>query len=138
MKQYFALIFIAVTSFGCATSSPILYPNEHYTEVGESMANNDITDCEKAAQTAGTQPTESSAGNAAKNTAIGAGMGAATGAVGGAIVGSAGAGSLIGAVSGATAGLLRWMFTPRKPNSAYINYVTRCLTEKNYDVIGWN
>ncbi len=138
MKQYFALIFIVMAGFGCATSSPILYPNEHYTKVGESMADNDITDCGKAAETAGAQPSESSAGNAAKNTAIGTGMGAATGAVGGAIVGSAGTGSLIGAASGATAGLLRWMFTPRKPNSAYINYVTRCLTEKNYAVIGWN
>jgi len=138
MKQYFYLIFIAVAGFGCATSSPILYPNEHYTQVGESIADNDITDCENAAETAGAQSSQSSAGNAAKNTAIGAGIGAATGAVGGAVIGSAGSGSLIGAASGATAGLLRWIFTPRKPNPAYINYVTRCLTEKNYDVIGWN
>lgn len=138
MKPYFALILIPILMLGCASSKPILYPNAHYEAVGESTAKDDIVACENAAEAAGAQSPGSSAGNAAKNTAVGAGLGAATGAVGGAIVGSAGTGSLIGAASGATAGLLRWIFTPAKRSPAYTNFVDRCLTEKNYDVIGWN
>ncbi len=138
MKRYIALIFITLIVLGCASSKPILYPNQHYEAVGETTADDDISACENAAEAAGAEASSSSAGQAAKNTAIGAGLGAATGAVGGAIVGSAGTGSLIGAASGATAGILRWIFTPAKRSPAYTNYVNRCLTEKDYDVIGWN
>ena len=138
MKQNCALIFITLAALGCASSRPILYPNEHYETVGESAAEDDISACENAAEAAGAQASDSSAGQAAKNTAVGAGLGAATGAVGGTIAGSAGTGSLIGAASGATAGLLRWIFTPTKRSPGYTNYVNRCLTEKSYDVIGWN
>lgn len=124
----------------CSTTGPVIYPNSHFLSVGKEIAENDIETCRQLAESAGTSEGTGQVGNVATSTAMGAGVGAASGAVGGAIYGAAGQGSLIGAASGATAGLLRSiLFSSRnaKPNQAYINFVTRCLQEKGYEVTGW-
>ena len=43
------------------------------------------------------------------------------------------AGAVVGGSVGAVAGAFR-----EKPSSTYRNYVKRCLTDKGFDVIGWN
>ncbi|SER71992.1 Glycine-zipper containing OmpA-like membrane domain-containing protein [Nitrosomonas sp. Nm51] len=124
----------------CAGTGPVLYPNAHYQSVGDEVAEQDIAYCEQLAESAGARQGGGAAGNVAANTAMGAGVGAASGAVGGAITGSAGTGSLVGAASGAVWGLLRSIFyaaRPAQPNQAYANFVSRCLSEKGYEVTGW-
>ncbi len=125
----------------CATTQPILYPNDHFLKIGKQAAEQDIAACRQLAESAGAEESGGGKiGTVATSTAMGAGMGAASGAVGGAISGSAGSGSLIGAASGATFGLIRGLFSaarPGQPNQAYVNFVSRCLHDKGYEVTGW-
>ncbi|WMJ07387.1 glycine zipper family protein [Nitrosomonas sp. sh817] len=132
------LIFLSLSA--CSTTGPVIYPNSHFLSVGKQVAEQDIEACRELAESSGAKEGAGQLGNVATGTAMGAGVGAASGAVGGAIYGAAGQGSLIGAASGATAGFLRsLLFSSRssKPNSAYINFVSRCLQEKGYEVTGW-
>jgi hypothetical protein len=105
--------------------------------IGPEMARQDIAECQSLAEAAGSSPSQSKGGEAARNTIGGGALGAATGAAGGAVVGSAGSGSAIGAASGAAAGLLRGLFSRSEPNQVYIAFVNRCLQERGYEVVGW-
>ncbi|HMV12470.1 MAG TPA: glycine zipper family protein [Nitrosomonas sp.] len=133
------ILIIGLTA--CSTTQPILYPNDHFLKMGKQVAERDIEACRQLAESAGAEEQGTSkVGDVATSTAMGAGMGAASGAVGGAISGSAGSGSLIGAASGATFGLIRGLFgaaRPAQPNQAYVNFVSRCLHDKGYEVTGW-
>ena len=139
--KHWVIAMILITLTACSTTRPILYQNEHFKVVGQQVADQDIAACRKLAEEAGaSEGNTSQVGNVATSTAMGAGMGAASGAVGGAISGSAGSGSLIGAASGATFGLIRGLFgaaRPGQPNQAYVNFVSRCLHDKGYEVTGW-
>jgi hypothetical protein len=141
-----AVLLSAVTLLpGCSTSKPILYPNAHLQEVGETVAKEDIELCQEAAEAAGAEPDSGKAGETATRTATGAAMGSAAGAAGGAVAGTirgnpgrgAVTGAAAGAAGGATHGLLRSMFSRRQPSQVYKQYVNRCLRERGYDVVGW-
>ncbi|MGZ8225169.1 MAG: glycine zipper family protein [Methylococcaceae bacterium] len=138
MFKTFLTLVIALTLGGCASTRPILYPNEHFKAVGSDAAESDIESCIELAESAGADSGGSDAGQAATSTAGGAAVGAASGAVGGAIVGAAGSGSAIGAASGATAGLLRWIFSEPEHSPAFKNFVNRCLQERGYQSVGWD
>ena len=118
----------------CSGPQPVLYPNDHFNQVGQDQAEQDIATCRQLAD-------EFISSNAsekiATNTAMGAGVGAASGAVIGAVSGSAGRGSAIGAVSGATGAFLHGLFNSPKPSRAYRNFVDKCLEEKGYTSVGW-
>jgi hypothetical protein len=126
---------------GCSGPQPILYTNSHFNTVGREAAERDIDECKKSAEAAGAEQGAGRAGEVTGSTAVGAGIGAAGGAVGGAVVGAAGSGSAIGAASGAVWGLLTGLwhaFTGGgEPNQTYRRFVDRCLTEKGYEVVGW-
>lgn len=128
---------------GCTAARPVLYPNEHYTSVGEAAAQRDIEECMMRARefAKGGSQAEAKARNAAKSAGYGAVTGAAVGAVGGAISGGAGEGAAVGAATGATAGLLHSLFGGffgrEGPDPVEGSYVDRCLREKGYDPIGW-
>jgi hypothetical protein len=134
------LAFIAVLAMaGCASTRPILYPNEQYKAAGKEAAERDIESCIELAEAAGADSAGSDVGQGAARTAGGAAVGAASGAVGGAIVGAAGSGSAIGAASGATASLLYWLFGGKSERSpAFENYVNQCLQERGYQPVGWD
>ena len=140
------LLIILITGWmmlglsACSSTKPILYPNPHFQSVGKEIAKQDTEACRHLAESSGAEQGSGRAGNVATSTAMGAGVGAAGGAVGGAIYGAAGQGSLVGAASGAAMGLLRglyYMARPAQPNQAYVNFVSRCLQEKGYEVTGW-
>ncbi len=128
---------ILMAALGCSGPKPILYPNDHYKQVGEDAAQRDIAECRQMAEVAGAKPEKGKAASGAGNVAGGAAVGAAGGAVGGAVVGAPGTGAAIGAASGATMGFLRWLFTAPKPSSAHVNFVNRCLQERGYEPMGW-
>jgi hypothetical protein len=125
----------------CSSARPVLYPNAHLQTVGKEAAERDIEACKELAESAGAEEGSGKSGRVATSTAVGTGIGAASGAVGGAISGAAGQGSLIGAASGAVWGLLSGLFSaafgPSHPPEAYTNFVNRCLSEKGYEVTGW-
>jgi len=124
----------------CSSTGPVIYPNTHFLSMGKAAAEKDIEACRNLAESAGASEGNGKLGNVATSTAMGAGVGAASGAVGGAIYGAAGQGSVVGAASGAVAGLLRGiLYSSRSspPSQAYVNFVSRCLEEKGYEVTGW-
>jgi len=140
------LLATAVGSWGCAgprgsaqgggwKSDVVLYPNDHYREVGVEAAEMDIATCKVMAdrQVGNT----STAGTVAKNTVGGAAIGAALGAVGGAILGSPGTGAAVGAAVGGTGGLAKGTMDSRKNDPTYKGYVEACLRDKGYQPIGW-
>ncbi|MGZ4958384.1 MAG: glycine zipper family protein [Methylomonas sp.] len=137
MNHRASFILLCVTLGGCASTTPILYPNPHFQSVGKATAQRDIDACMELAEAAGADSGTSSAGEAATSTAGGAAIGAASGAVGGAIVGAAGSGSAIGAASGATAGLLHWLFSKPEHHPAFVNFVNQCLQDRGYQPVGW-
>ena len=137
MKNRLLALMIALAVVGCAGPKPILYPNPHLKAVGRESADLDIAECRSLAKEAGATSGNNKAANTAKSTVVGGGIGAATGAVGGAVAGAVGQGSMMGAAVGATAGLLRGLLSSPRPSQAYVGYVNRCLSERGYDVVGW-
>jgi hypothetical protein len=137
MKQNLSICALALVLAGCSAHKPILYPNDHFREVGQETAETDIKACMAQAEEAGASPSRGKSAETATNTVAGGAVGSAAGAVGGAIFGSAGSGAMVGAASGATAGFLRGLFSSSAPSGAFTSYVDRCLRERGYDLTGW-
>lgn len=137
MRQIACLCAVSLLLTGCAAHKPILYPNEHYRQVGEDAAQADIQDCMVLAKEAGASSREGKTAQVATDTVVGGAVGSTAGAVGGAILGHPGRGAMVGAAGGATAGLLRGLFRRSPPSAAFTNYVDRCLRERGYDPTGW-
>ena len=137
MNKCFPFSGIVLFLSSCAGPQPILYPNDQSNRAGNDVVQQDIAECKALAEQAGANGSNKAADVAAGTTKAGA-VGAASGAVGGAIAGSAGQGAAIGAASAATAGLIHGLFSGPKPSQAYMNFVTRCLTDRGYEVSGWN
>ena len=132
------LIIACISLVGCAGPRPVLYPNNHFEQVGQERVNQDIAACEEMADG---YISKSSAGEqVVGQTAVGGAIGAASGAVGGAITGSPGLGAAIGAAVGATQGFLVGLFRAGSsdPSPAYQNFVNRCLKERGYEPMGWD
>jgi outer membrane lipoprotein SlyB len=135
MRRMIALILI-LQWVACASPKPVLYPNAHLEEVGEKASQEDIAACMALADAADLDSNQ--AAEAAKRTAGGAAVGSASGAVGGAIGGGgAGTGALVGLGVGSVVGFFSWMFSSKKPEPVYINYVNLCLGERGYQTVGW-
>ena len=131
-----AVLVLTVCLVSCAPK-PILYPNQHYQDVGQEAAERDIDECTRMAKDAGATPSQGKTGQVAGSTAGGGAVGSAAGAVGGAVVGHPGRGAMVGAASGATAGFLRGLFRRSPPSQAFKQFVQRCLKERGYDPVGW-
>lgn len=137
MRRILLLVTIGSFCAGCSAPKPVLYPNAHYQQVGESGAEQDIAECSELAKEAGAKPSQGKTERVAGGTAAGGAIGSAAGAVGGAVVGHPGRGAMIGAASGATGGFLRSLFRRSAPSGAYKQFVTRCLQERGYIPVGW-
>ena len=120
--KHLTSIAIVVLLTGCMASTPVLSPNPHLLQTGKEQAQRDIEQCKLLAdQTTPLSPAEQTAYQAA----TGAGRGEAVGVVGGAV---------IGAPPPAPAA------APARPTGvtpAWKEIVTRCLTERGYEVSGW-
>ncbi|HEU4504901.1 MAG TPA: glycine zipper family protein [Nitrospira sp.] len=136
MTRVAPVFFLTVCLVSCAPKL-ILYPNQHYKDVGQEAAERDIGECTQMAKDAGATPSQGKTGQVAGSTAGGGAVGSAAGAVGGAVVGHPGRGAMVGAASGATAGFLRGLFRRSPPSQAFKQFVQRCLKERGYDPVGW-
>lgn len=132
---------------GCATkgagspsAQPVFYPNATLNRVGEAQARDEAQACMARAQNAGLTPEEQT--NAvARGAGKGAAMGGVAGAVGALVRGrgvermveSGAAGAAVGGSVGAVGGAFH-----EKPSQTYRRFVQRCLSDKGFDVIGWN
>jgi len=129
-------LFVAFIVISCASSQPIMYPNETAKEAGNEQVKKDIDECIQLAEDSGAKSND--AGEVAKETAGSAAEGAATGAATGAIGGGDPATSAaIAVVSRGINGLFSGMRKSNQPSAAYKQIVERCLIEKGYEPVGW-
>lgn len=135
-----ALASCASTGSGSASARPVLYPNAAFNRVGETQAQHEVAACQTRASTTGLRAEESN--QVAQRAGEGAAVAGIASAVGALVFGRgaegvlrAGAGGVaIGGAAGATQAAVRG----GRPNSVYRSFVQRCLSDKGFDVIGWN
>ena len=138
MMKYLVLGISAITLVGCA-STPQLYPNAKYKQVGKAVAQKDIDRCTQDADAYLKSPkAKKILKGAGTGAAVGAAAGAAIGVVGGLIsgdwgstLGSTAVGSAGGAAVGGTSAAL-------SPDQLKQRYVNKCLADKGYQVLGWS
>ena len=115
----------------CA-SKPQLYPNHKLKTVGKEAAKKDIDQCIADAD----EYLKSSKGkNITKGAGAGAAIGGAMGAVGGLFTGNVGGGLVRGGAIGAAGGGAAGALSPDQVKQRFVN---QCLTDKGYQVIGWD
>ncbi len=134
MKYIFYIFALSLILAGCTSPRPILYPNTHLKDVGESQAQKDVSEAMKAADKAdlNSQWQEKST-QTATSTVVGAGAGVAVGAITGGML----TGGIAGAAGGAASSLIFWAFSSNTPTPLYKQYVNIYLLHKGYEVIGW-
>lgn len=130
----------ATTGSGSSSARPVFYPNATLNKVGEAKAREEADVCMAKAQSAGLTPDEKT--NAvAHDAARGAAVGGVAGSVGSLVTGKSLERSLgngvAGAAVGGSVGAVSGAFKD-KPSQTYRRFVQRCLTDKGFDVIGWN
>lgn len=134
-KILLTAITACVIVSACASSRPVIYPNEHTKQVGDEQARKDINECVQLAKRSGAK--SNAAGEVAKGTAGSATEGAATGAATGAVTGNAGTSAAVGAISRGMSRLFSGLRGSKQPSPAYRQIVERCLIDKGYEPIGW-
>ena len=141
-----SLALFAVLS-GCASTGPnnpsakpVLYPNATLTRVGEAQARAEVDGCMARAAQAGLAPDQKT-NEVSRRAGEGAATAGVASAVGALITGRSSdllrAGAA-GAAVGGSAGAVSGAFHNDKVNPVYRQFVQRCLSEKGFDVIGWN
>ena len=134
------LLFLAAASIlalaGCAAQRPVLYPNAKLKQVGEAAARRDVDDCIRLAEEYGAK--QGGADRAARQGASGAVIGGVTGAVAGAVGhGNVGERAVQGAAVGGAAAGTHGAINADEPGALHKNFVSRCLRDRGYEVIGW-
>jgi outer membrane lipoprotein SlyB len=137
---------VAVLLSACATGAhspaakPVFYPNAKLNHVGQAAAQAEAEACMGMARQAGLTAEDNN-----NSVATGAARGAATAGVAAAVgtlvsgrnldtsIRNAAGGAVVGAAAGATNGAFQ-----DRANPTYRHFVQRCLSEKGFDVIGWN
>ena len=134
------LALAGCASTGAGSSRPVLYPNAAYNRVGDVQAQNEVAACQSRASVAGLRAEQGSqvAQRAGESAAV-AGVASAVGALvfgrgTEGVLRSGVGGAAIGGAAGATQAAVRG----GQPSSVYRSFVQRCLSEKGFDVIGWN
>lgn len=127
MKILLVLIFL-----GSCASKPQLYPNEKLKQSGKAAAQSEVDHCMAEAD----DYLKSSKGKqVAKGAGSGAAIGAAIGTVAGLFTGNIGRGLLRGSAMGAAGGAVNGGLSPDQIKQRYVN---QCLSDKGYQVIGWD
>lgn len=133
-------IAVLVSLAACAGPEPLLRSNKHLQLYGKQMGQQDIEVCQRKVEEAGLQPGVHRSGNAAAGGAQGLILGGAIGASAGLIGGAAGVaiGAAAGGGLGLMIGLVGGAYKPLVPAQPYSDAMVRCLTEKGYEVSGWD
>lgn len=130
----------ASTGPGSAGGQPVLYPNAAFNRVGEAQAQSEVAACRSRASAAGLSAEQGR--QMAQRAGEGAAVAGVASAVGALVFGRGAEGMLRagagGAAIGGAAGATQAAVRGGQPNSIYRSFVQRCLSEKGFDVIGWN
>ena len=118
----------------------MLYPNATLNRVGDAQGRAEADACIVRAGQSGLTPNQNTneVGRRAGEGAATAGIASAVGAI---VTGRSSellrAGA-VGAAVGGSAGAVQGAFHNEKVNPVFRQYVARCLSEKGFEVIGWN
>lgn len=125
---------------GSASARPVLYPNATLSRVGEAQGQAQVSACMASAQAAGLSPVQASneVGRRAGEGAAAVGVASLVGALISGRSSDVLRAGVTGAAVGGSAGAVSGAFHDDKPNAVYRNFVQRCLSERGFDVIGWN
>ena len=126
------LIIISIALLNACASTPVLYPNHYYKQVGKSQANEDIKSCEHSADEYLKSP---QAKKILRSSAKGSVFGAIWGFIWGIFTGDLWLSTAIGAAGGAATGAAAGAMSPDELKRHYID---KCLADKGYQVIGWD
>ena len=134
------MVGCAATGTSSPAARPVLYPNAALNRVGDAQGRVEADACMARANQSGLTPDQKTneIGRRAGEGAAAAGVASAVGAIvtgNSANVLRAGA---VGAAVGGSAGAVHGAFHNEKVNPVYRQFVQRCLSEKGFDVIGWN
>jgi len=133
------VLLFTIFSLACCSYKPILYQNDTYLQNGKEVADAEITRCStEADQYLKEYKARRAAKEAARKAAIGGVIGTIFGALGGGNKRSILSGTLVGAGVGALIGGLSVLGEDKvKPSEMKQRYVTNCLNQKGYQVLGW-
>ena len=130
----------AATGPSSPSARPVLYPNAALNRVGDANARAEVDACMARAQAAGLTPDEKN-NEVAHRAGQGAAVGGVAAAVGALVTGrsvdrvirNGAVGAAVGGSAGAVSGAMN-----EKASTTYRHFVQRCVSEKGFDVIGWN
>lgn len=139
MKNKLCWLAIVSLVLSSCSYSPILDPHGKYAEVGKAQADEDIASCKKEADDYLDQfKAERAARETGRKAVIGGVVGAGSGLLFGGTLKSTGVGTAIGAGVGAAIGGLSVLGEDNvTPDEMKQRYMTRCLNNKGYSIIGW-
>ncbi len=123
-------------TLGCAARRPVLCPNAHLKSVGTAVAEQEVNDCIRLAETSGAANGKGL--GVAKETAEGAVVGSAAGAGWGLVRGDVAERAAAGALAGAAATAARGAIRSGEPERLHRNFVQQFSWERGFQVIGWN
>ncbi len=136
-----AYILLAVSSgmlflTACSTCEPVLYPNNHYKEVGHEQAQKDVQAAIDMAKKNGLDDSSrsnkalaKSASKAAANTGVNAAVSIASGSIA--------SGTAISAAGNGLRFLIDWMFVKKNPGPLFKKHVELTLKQQGYQILGW-
>ena len=137
-----ALFMTGCASTGASSPSakPVLYPNATLERVGQAQGRIEADACMARALQAGLTADQKNnevsrrAGEGAATAGVASVVGALITGRSGNVLRAGAAGAAIGGSAGAVSGA----FHNNQASSVYRQFVQRCLSEKGFDVIGWN
>ena len=121
----------------CSSSAkrPVFYPNSHMKQVGRGQAQRDTDECMALADSYSVSRTRD--GEVAGKATSGALIGGVSAGAWGIVRGDAGERALAGALAGGSAGAVKGGVDSTRMSPTFQRFVQRCLSERGYEVIGW-
>jgi len=129
------LILLLAASCSSGPKRPVFYPNSHIQQVGQSQAERDTNDCMALADSYGVSRTKD--GEVGTKTTTGALIGGVSAGAWGLVRGDAAERAAAGAVAGGAAGAVKGGVDSTHISPTFKRFVQRCLSDRGYDVIGW-
>jgi hypothetical protein len=134
--KYSISLLLVMMLFACASYSPIFYQNKKFLDAGPVVADQDFQNCKIEAENYLKEYKSKGAWKEARRKAL---IGSIVGA---ALMGSSTetfvGGALVGSLAGGVAGGFSHVGNDKvKPDEIKNNYISRCLNQKGYDIIGW-
>ena len=130
------LVLTLLSACSSSAKRPVFYPNSHMQQVGQAQARRDADQCMALADSYDVSRTRD--GEVATKATSGALIGGASAGAWGIVRGDAGERALAGALAGGSAGAVKGGVDSTRISPTFQRFVNQCLSERGYQVIGWD